>query len=281
MKSDAAEGPREILAGLAADEQDIRKKTEVLQKELEPKIKASEKARADAHARVEQLTAELAKMKAGYVETLATVEAEELERVKAQAVQLADVETGNVSMAEYYKSGQTAAQVAAEAKRAAEAKTLELLRLVRAKALEVIQAERAEAYADAELAYALMAPGLMWIQGLKEFTARAEREVQSILIGGWPVAKMKLDAKDQELAQAGDKGLADGLTFNSIDAAGLRDLKLDPRIPDAWLPQLDTAIASLGEGQVCDVRIKYTNPRRGIEVVGYETIRGMTTQELP
>ncbi len=263
---DAATGPKEILAGLAADEQDIRKKTEVLQKELEPRIKASEKARADAHARVEQLTA--------------TVEAEELERVKAQAAQVEDVESGRVTMAEYYKNGQTAAQVAAEAKGAAEAKTLELLRLVRAKALEVIQAERAEAYAEAELAYATMAPGLMWIQGLKEFTARAEREVQSILIGGWPVAKMKLDAKDQELAQAGDKGLADGLTFNSIDAAGLRDLKLDPRIPDAWLPQLDTAIASLGEGQVCDVRVKYRRPNHGIEVVGYETIKGSTMTEL-
>lgn len=281
MKSDAAEGPKEILAGLAADEQDIRRKTEVLQKELEPKIKASEKARADAHARVEKLTAEHAKMKAGLIETLATIEAEELERVKRQAAKVEDIESGRVTMAEYYKNGQTAAQIAAEAKRAADAKTLELLRLVRAKALEVIQAERDEAYADAELAYATMAPGLMWIQGLKEFTARAEREVQSILIDGWPVARVKLDQKDQELAQAADKGIANELTFNGIDAAGLRELKLDPRIPEAWLPRLDEAIASLGEGQVCDVRIKYTNPRRGIEVICYETVKGMTVKELP
>ena len=276
--NDPVEGPREILAGLSAEERDIRQKTEALQKELEPKIKASEKARAGALARVDKLQGELAKKKAEYREVLAVVEAEERQTIEAQAVRLKDVQAGEVSIMDYYKNGKTDAQIQAKAKAAADVKTFELLKLVRAKALELIQAEADLARADGNISYCLTAPGLMWTQGLKEFTARAEAKVNAILAGGWPVAKMRLDKKEEALAQAADKGFSDGLTFNSVDVAGLRELKLDPRIPEAWLPQLDDAIASLGEGQTCDVKVRYRRPGHGVQIISYETIKGMTTE---
>jgi len=276
--NDPVEGPREILAGLATEEQDIRRKTEVLQKELEPKIQASEKARAEAQARVKKLESELEERRAGYLKTLATVEAEERQAIEAQVVQLEDVQAGKVSMEDYYKRGRTSAQIQAKAKTAAEAKVFELLKIVRAKALDLILAERDLYRSESEIAYAITAPGLMWVQGLKEFTARAEAKVNAILAGGWPVAKMRLDKKEEALAQSADKGFSDGLTFNSVDVAGLRELKLDPRIPEAWLPQLDEAIASLGEGQACDVKVRYRRPGHGVQIISYETIKGMTTE---
>jgi hypothetical protein len=281
MKNPAdVQTPKGMLDALAKEEEDIREKTRILQRELEPKIAAAEKTKKTAAAKVSKLKDELATMKAGYFETLAVVEGEERQALEAQTVKLEDVSANKVSMQEYYKTGKTAAEIQAKAKQSAEGKTFELLKLVRAKARAVIEAEVEFYYAESELAYCISAPGLMWISGLKEFAARAEAKVNAILIAGWPPARYALEKAKEQLAQADDRGIADGLRWNSLNAAGLRELRLDPRIPEAWLPQLDAAITEIGTDETVNVTVNFRRPRHGIQVITLAAPRRSVMEEV-
>ena len=267
--SDAApESPKATLDALAKEEEDIREKTRILQKTLEPKIAAAEKTKKVAGEKIARLKAELERMKADYYQVLAKVEGEERQRLTAAAETIEDVRSGRVSLQDYYARGKRQEQLDAEVRTAADAKCLDLLRLVREKAKAVIEEEITFFYATAEVDYAMAAPALMWITGLKEFTARAEGMVNAILVQGMPLSRMKLETKKQERDQANDHGMAQGERWNSLDAVGLRELRLDPRIPEKYLPELSAAIAEIdGTDTTVDIIMNYRRRDKVFSVI--------------
>jgi len=265
-------GPKATLEALRAEEQGIRDRAALLERELNSKLKDGDRAVEAAGEKVEKLKGELERMKAGYYEVLAKVEGEERQELEAKAVMVDDVRSGKVSMQDYFAQGTNAEEIRTKAKATAEAKTLELARLIREKAKAVIEAEVEFHKAESDLQYLLSAPGMLWIEGLKEFLKRAEGKIAGMM-GGWPLCRAKLEEKKAQLARANDSGVADGERWPDLDEKALQELKLNPQIIEDWLPAIDDAIKSIaGTGKKLSVLVGYhRGPRRGISFVETRT----------
>lgn len=264
-KSNAGpEVPKSTLELLRDEEADLKRKTEALEKELSSKLGEQEKLKAAAEERVATLRAELERMKAEYREVLTKVEAETREALMAKAVKLEDVKSGRTSLSKYYAEGLPDREIEAKARAQAETKTFELLQLIREKARALLGAEVEELRAENELYYLRTAPGMFWIQSLKEFMKNAESKVSAIL-GGWPLCRTKLDERKRQLEIANDSGLAEGEIWRDLNREALEALRFSPLVPEEYLVDLQKAIENLADGGNLSMKIIYQpKSRRGI-----------------
>ncbi|MEN6560085.1 MAG: hypothetical protein ABFD52_04845 [Acidobacteriota bacterium] len=194
------------------------------------------------------------------------------------------------------KAGRLRAEVdALKARAAAAGNDIGLLRQVREKARAVLEADVEALKAENELVYLLQAPALCWIEALKEFVKSAERRIAGIgygpdgaevFAGGWPLVRAQLEDAKDKLHRANDDGLGGAIWLEGLDEAALRELRFDPQILEAWLPELSQAISEIaGTGGKVDVKARYNGGIRAALTITYQidqrrTVSGMTIEEL-
>jgi len=65
--------------------------------------------------------------------------------------------------------------------------------------------------------------------------------------GGDTKAKYDLGRAEHDVQMCQGKFALEGMVWKELDAQGLRDVRLDPRLPDAYLPELEKIILEVGD----------------------------------
>ena len=279
MKSPEVQTSKSTMDLLQEKEAEIRAKVRALEGELSSKIKEQDRRKAAAQSTTARLKAELEQLEAGYIEARGKLEDEAQKDLEAHALMIDDVRSGKTSMADYLAQGTNAAEIQKKAKAAADVKMLELARLVREKRRAVIEAELEEANADYELLYLLTAPGLLWVQTLKDFIPHAEATLGGIM-GGWPLCRKVRDDKEAQLHRIKNDGIAQGERWANLDEQGLRELKLNPEVLEVWFPEIDRGIEMIaGTGDRVDIVAVYNGRRQGLEIIARRVVKQNVIRE--
>jgi len=279
MKSPEVQTSKSTMDLLREKEAEIRAKVGALEGELSSKIKEQERRKAAAQSTTARLKAELEQLEAGYIEARGKLEDEAQKDLEAHALMIDDVRSGKISMRDYLAQGTNAAEIQKKAKAAVDVKMLELARLVREKRRAVIEAELEEANADYELLYLLTAPGLLWVQTLKDFIPHAEATLGGIM-GGWPLCRKVRDDKEAQLHRIKNDGIAQGERWANLDEQGLRELKLNPEVLEVWFPEIDRGIEMIaGTGDRVDIVAVYNGRRQGLEIIARRVVKQNVIRE--
>jgi len=284
MKPPDETTPQGIMARLYEAEAELREKAKALEKDYLAIIKEKEKLKPAAEANLAKARKVHEDMKADYNKLLADEEATARKELEAKALMKEDVREGRVSLADYYANGKHAAQIDAEAKAAADIKCFDMLKIVREKGKAVIEAEVELLGLQCAIDQALTAPSFIWIQNLDEFVKHAKEKIAYLLgrmdMPGWPATRYALEDKKNELLQANGHPIAEGDRWNSLDAAALREMKLDPKIPIEWIPQIDEAIRDLGPGEKVDVLSRHSGSLKGLQIITLGMPKGCQRKEV-
>lgn len=226
-----------ILEQFKEREKEIKKEAERLDAEMNGKRKAEERHHDD-------LLSRLTKKRAAHA--AAVREYHVLDDELTAAAMEADAE--GAAIGERVKAGEaTLAEIIAakerepKARAAAHEKLEGAEKIIRALGTEIIGLEKEEAQSRLNLHYCLSYPATTQVQKLKAEVETLERGIGAVL-ESYTGASYDLERKEGDLRLCSGRFIS-GMVWNDLSYEELRDVRLDPRLHDRFLPDLEKIIA--------------------------------------
>jgi len=209
---------------------------------LKEKTRAREKELDDIADKLKPKRAVLDAMKADYHALEAELTAAARARDTDAAAIGEGVKTGQFAIAEMLNAKERERKARIEATE----KLADVARLIRSLAAEIYELEFRDAEAR-ERIYAYQSyPAELQVQ-------RLLAEVDTLRVGiagvrgGGSKAQYDLGRAKHDAEMCRGEFALEGMSWMSLDAQGLRDVRLDPRLPDGYLPELEKIIGEVSE----------------------------------
>jgi hypothetical protein len=234
---------KKIVADCDVHDKLLKEKTRAREKEmaeiadkLKPKRKAVEVMTADYHALESELTA-----KARAV-------------LEAAAGIAEKVKTGEASIRTYYEAGISKDSIEAKARDEAKEKLTDAVKLIRGLRNEIYHLEFRDAEARSAIYRYQSYPAQMQVEKLLAEIDTLRAGINTVAAGQ---SKAQFDRGRAEVnAQLCEGKFAlEGMSWSNLSYEEMCDVRLDARLPDAYLPELEKIIAEIKPG---DARYRLT-----------------------
>lgn len=220
---------------------------------MRPKLEASERELADATARHDREAPILEKMKAEYRQLTAELEGPTAAEIETRNATAKDLKGGRISATEFYRKGLSDAAAAEQTRETIAGKLAELRKAIREKGREVLGLRVAMLEARQGVFYCQTFPGANYLNRWKEAVAELDRKAAPEILSGFPYNMNELHSVKQTIRES--QGIA-GWSWE-LDLAALRDLRIDPRIPEKMIEELEKAIATAEQSGAERFQLRY------------------------
>jgi len=231
-----------ILGSYRDRERKVKEDCDKHDKLLKEKTRAREKEMADIADKLKPKRAVLAVMMADYKKLEAELVAAARTRDTDAAAMGEQVKTGQVALAEILSAKEHEKKARIEATE----KLTDVAKIIRAVRAEIYQLEFQDAEAK-ERIYAYQSyPAELQVQKLLAEIDTLRVGIASVR-GGDTKAKYDLARAGHDVQMCQGKFALEGMSWMNLDAQGLRDIQVDPRLPDGYLPELKKIILEVGD----------------------------------
>lgn len=279
-----------ILETFAETERVNRKLCEETEKENIGKVRAEEKKAADLQAQVERENRILAELLADY--RLIEIEFEKAAAVEIEAKSgtFEKAKRGEISAAEFLKSGMTTAAVKKQAFDETKLKLADVAKLIREKKTEVFGLENELAEANYRLAYLTAASPRLRLEKLKLELESFTRSMNPINEACMAAQKAAQEAKEDFQLCGGAP--AKNLIWDSLSYSQIQALRFDPRVPEFLVHEVEEFLFTADVDGKFSGKLVFTGERPpwyiqfrdlgGPRVVGSrDRFPNITTSDLP
>jgi hypothetical protein len=236
-----------ILEQYKQRQKKIEAEADALDKELNKKRIEKEKIQADTLNELTKKRKILDAMKADYRELKTEIEQKAKADLELSSGIAGKVAAGETSLKAYFEAGLTESEVEKKAGIEAKEKLEAAAKLIRNLWTEIIRLEYIEAEARSSIHRYMIAPA----QGqVKKLQSEIELLQVGINVGleGLNPAWADLEKAKRDVGLCEGKFALCGMTWLNLSHGELCDVRLDPRLPDVYLPELEKIILEAGDG---------------------------------
>jgi len=231
-----------ILGNYRDRERKVKADCDAHDRLLKEKTKQREAELKELADKLKPMRAALAMMTADYKKLEAELVAAARARETDAAAIGEGVKTGQFAIAEILSAKEREQKARIEATE----KLADATRLIRTLAAEIYRLEFQDAAAREAIYRYQSYPAQMQVEKLLAEIDTLRAGIGAVQ-GGDTKAKYDLGRAKHNAEICGGKFALEGMAWQNLDAQGLRDVRLDPRLPDAYLPELEKIIHEVEE----------------------------------
>jgi hypothetical protein len=264
QREDKMSGPKSILEIFEETEKENRKVCEKVEAENAAKARTEERKLADLEARLEKERGILAGMMADYGRIEGELQTAAAAEIEAKGITAARMKAGEISVDEFLRAGLNAQAIKKQAADETKAKLADVWKMIREKRVEIYRLEDDFAAANYTLGYLTAASPKLRLEKLKEEVESFQRSLNPVAEACMAAGNAAKKAKENFLLAQG-KGIFnliwDNLTFGEI-----QDLRFDPRIPEALIPEVEGFLLSADPTDHFRGKLVFTGGRPPVEI---------------